>query len=723
MIRRALRLMPAIPGAVLALTLIASLVGDRGPVSPAQAQAEYEPLRERALVQLGAQLQADQFPAARDSLSSYLARHPGDAVMQYNLACLLAIAGDHDAALARLDSALTAGYRDLDRLFTDPDLTLLRDHPRLVALTDSVETALVDRMLAAEFDLVEGTWSGALPLEPAPRHLGPGPGVDRPAGSVRVRFDQQGLAFAITPPAGGLASDLTACVALPRSLAEHETDRWFEFTGSLTAPGPVPRTARHGRHERLAAAARLENDGETWTLVVPWESLRPYRPPVELLLGVNVTLRQPAAPGTPAPRWSLIPDPFAGSHTQPWRRFAPVLLDPGPDPQPAMAGRLDTYLVVADTLSAELALQGTRAAPAVTTLLLGADDTSLAPTDTLDSVLEPGLTFQTVAWNVGDLPLGWFSVGARVEPRPDTADVVDTGARPASPRFAWRDRAFRLPPDWFVEGRERAADLREAELSIVEYHLFRVLRGQQAFHPHDDPGAIAEAALTAEALLTAAEQHGTVLPPAATTVEAAFPTGSDALQACRLLLPEASRRAGAPAFMVVTSGRDETAAVAAALTAQRRPDDPRIILVLSAPVRPGEGRRAAMVVDAARTWLGSLIDPAAVHLVAAGPAAAPALNAVVRNPRPWRGLLLLAPATFDPWPAMAPETAGRQAATALDGMTVILELPDRTAPRTAALADALVGAAEVTLVTGPEGGNTGQDATAFARRILDWMGP
>ena len=57
-----------------------------------------------AIQQLGAHLQANDLAAATADLQAYLTDHPGDAVMQYNLACLLCLAGD-------TETSLTAGRR------------------------------------------------------------------------------------------------------------------------------------------------------------------------------------------------------------------------------------------------------------------------------------------------------------------------------------------------------------------------------------------------------------------------------------------------------------------------------------------------------------------------------------------------------------------------------------------------------------------------------------
>jgi hypothetical protein len=73
---------------------------------------------------------------ARLVATGYLARHPGDADMHYNLACAEARAGDLAMAAEALAAALRHGYDRLEAMQRDPDLAPLR------------ETAAYERLLA-----------------------------------------------------------------------------------------------------------------------------------------------------------------------------------------------------------------------------------------------------------------------------------------------------------------------------------------------------------------------------------------------------------------------------------------------------------------------------------------------------------------------------------------------------------------------------------------------
>ncbi|MDY0108346.1 MAG: hypothetical protein RBT60_00225 [Candidatus Krumholzibacteria bacterium] len=644
-----------------------------------QGQTEYETLREPALRRLGAYLHAGRIAAARRDLQTHLAQFPGDAVMQYNLACVTAMAGDADSALVHVAAALAAGYRDFHRIRTGPDLALLVNDPRLHALLDSTWTAAVSRMQALEFTLTEAVWSDPLALLPESGNDS-SPAV---AGTVRFGYDRQELRLEVTCD-DDEHGEFFACVAIPHSLEQFETTRWFEFRADCAAPPTAALIGRHGSGESRPGAARLERAAAGWLLSIPWTSLHPHRPPLDLVLGLNVVLRRSTDPSGPAARWGLISDPYAGSRLQPWRRFVPVQLDPGDRPSPLVAGRLDTYLVIGDELSAELGLQGVAAGPATVALRTGSDELSLAAA--VDSViavdLEADLCYLTIDYDLEALPAaGWFTVGV---------ELVDAGGA----RYQWHDRGFRLPADWFVRQRERLAAVSEAEQSIVQYHLFGTLRGQQAFRPHDDPARVAAAALETMDMLDRFAATGSVLPQEPVQVEAGFPSGDDALLACRLVLPDAAVRSGGPAVLVITPDRDITAQIAAALASGRLPGDPRLFLVASLPQRPDQPDWANQTVEAAAAWLGDLTEPRELSLVGIAAGAEMALHAAAALPSVWRSVLLVAGSAFDPLVLADPQEAAADLAPRLASLPVCVYLPADAGPRARALVRLLDGKLE-----------------------------
>ncbi len=66
---------------------------------------------------------------------------PENPVAHYNLACSLAQLDEREPALAALEKAVALGYRDLDFMAKDPDLSAVRKEPRFKALVSKRATA------------------------------------------------------------------------------------------------------------------------------------------------------------------------------------------------------------------------------------------------------------------------------------------------------------------------------------------------------------------------------------------------------------------------------------------------------------------------------------------------------------------------------------------------------------------------------------------------------
>jgi tetratricopeptide (TPR) repeat protein len=67
-----------------------------------------------------------------------LAIDPEDAGVRYNVACLYALEGEAEKAIACLEDAIQVGFGNRDWIANDPDLASLRDHPRFQALISSL---------------------------------------------------------------------------------------------------------------------------------------------------------------------------------------------------------------------------------------------------------------------------------------------------------------------------------------------------------------------------------------------------------------------------------------------------------------------------------------------------------------------------------------------------------------------------------------------------------
>jgi hypothetical protein len=590
---------------------------DRSPDQPADHAV--------ALRRLAAQLEADQIDEAIADLETYLDRVSADPVMRYNLACLLARQDRPDDALRQLRTALDHGYRRLDQARRDQDLAVLHDDPRFEALLRGHADSLTARAHAAAVSLVGNAWS-------EPQSLAP-------SATVRLRATTTALEIETQLLAQSTAGQLV--VAVPPDPDAYETDRWFEF-----------QFAREGGALVVTPEATITGG----IVRVLWSQLIPHRPPLDLLLGINVAF------DTPDGRVELVADPWLGRPDGGWRRFAPLSIDPGDSPAPLLVGRPETRLVIGDTLSVELAAQGP-----------------------VDGEVEVALTAngvaagQTTVWR--EFGLGYAT--AMVALPGSVASWVDLRATTAD--LAWSGRVYRLPRDWFLTHHAALAAVMGAEQDIVRFWLFKVLRGQQRFDPRDDPTPIAEAVVQTERLLARHAATGRVLPAEASIVTVAIPVGADALIEARLVLPDEEARPRASQADLVLA--DDTAALDELATNLRaaRPDG--LALVLPAAPAAGTDQATVALVQVARDWLASLMPVVEqVRLVGVDRAATTAILAATAAPDRWSALALWADGTLDPWPLVDNGDLADQVPAAL-----------RSMPRRASLAVSAGGRAEAVM--------------------------
>jgi tetratricopeptide (TPR) repeat protein len=72
------------------------------------------------------------------------ALRPADPEVLFNLACSLALSGDHPAAVQELLKAIDAGYRDFKWLSRDPDLAALRNYNGYRAVRAKIKALKAD---------------------------------------------------------------------------------------------------------------------------------------------------------------------------------------------------------------------------------------------------------------------------------------------------------------------------------------------------------------------------------------------------------------------------------------------------------------------------------------------------------------------------------------------------------------------------------------------------
>jgi Tetratricopeptide repeat len=90
----------------------------------------FEPSPWEAWLEAAPHLQADRADEAVAVLERALENHPGNGSVLYNLACVEALAGRHDAALAHLGEAVAADPRKREWAKSDSDFDSIRQDSR-----------------------------------------------------------------------------------------------------------------------------------------------------------------------------------------------------------------------------------------------------------------------------------------------------------------------------------------------------------------------------------------------------------------------------------------------------------------------------------------------------------------------------------------------------------------------------------------------------------------
>lgn len=582
-----------------------------------------------ALRRLAAQLQAGQDEAAETDLVAYLASAPHDEGMHYNLACLQSRRGDLDGALRSIERALADGYQRLTQLQTDPDLAPLHDDPRLAALLATHQEQLRAESQAASSSLVGEAWSEPMPLDTG--H------------TTRIRLGVEALQVDV-----GKADDLQQIwivLAIPDDPEASQGTRWFEF-----------HLQRQGQQWITSPDLVTLDQG---VVSVPWSAMQPHRPPLDLLFGWNVVLE------TADHRPALLDDPHIGRSDRPWRRFALLSTDPGDDPPAALVARPDTRLVVGDTLSLELGLQGVP--DGMVPVSLSSDDGAGAE---VTVAVDFGLGYGSAMLMSEGAETGWVTI---------TAHAPEHDLR-------WQGRVFRLTSDWFRQQHERLGSLPTLEQTLVQFWLFRVLRGQQSFDPRDDPTDLASAVERVETLMQRHADHGSVFPVDACTEPVAIRSGRDSLVKAGISLPEAGRRGDALSARLVLVDRSDE--LDPALDSEAYAED--VVLVVPVPPVPGSDAVTVAQVEAARQWLTDLLPGVRTPtLEGRGMAANSAVLAAVSAPEHWAGLDLRVDHRFDPWPVISAEDLPSQVSAELRNLIGDVVRSERAGRRAGAALQAL----------------------------------
>lgn len=689
-----------------------------------------EAARERARLarQFGQQVRAGQLAAAAATADSFLARHPEDGLMLYNLACVQARRGEAAAAWAALERAAASPQVDARQAAADPDLEPLRADARFGDWLERVRSRQRAESDRRALVLREGYWNEAFTLEPNDGS----PADDAwPRVSVSLQATEGSLQLAATvrdrrfldrrqPWQNG--DGLRVTIAFPPPAGDaRESDHAFGFGFGLQGAMPVGALVEQDGHARpvtvleLAPKIRLDDQRTeaTYAVTIPWTVLAPYGPPVDTLLGLNVSY---LSVGTDRVRRtaSWLPDPALETGATRWRRYVPVVLRLSDRSTPALRGAVANAVIGAEPLAVQLAAWLPEA---------GGGSLGL---EVLDAGGRP----------VGDAG----EAVAAIDARPGVnrwRRTVDLAAVPAGPlllrahlrapgldSLRWQTPVLRLDPGWLPEARGRAARAAADERPSLDYRLDAIAAALAERAPRTLPGSLTTTLAETALLLQRLETAGRALPDSGSFL-AAYRDDGGALLPCRVWLPP-GYRPNAPHRLLVLlpgDGIGEERFGEQVLANLAQPADLVVVAPLAGWERPaGPTATAAGQVPALAAglrWARARYNAGPASVAGLFGGASDALELSLARPEVCERVLLW-PAAADPWPDTSPaDEASRLRARRNRLPYEVIEVGEQPASRV--VGDALQAGGFAVRRSAETADNP--SASLVARRLLAWAGP
>jgi|GEM_PF-2938344 len=605
---------------------------------PAMAQdiglgAETLSHRDQVTLRMVQLARAGMISEARDALRNFLADHPGDGTMLYNLACFDLVLADNEQALVDLERALAAGYTNFRLIDNDKDLGPLREDPRFTEMVAAYEQRFRQEFQERTLVLAEGYESRNIELWPNDAAAGdetaPTAQADAKftAGGIQItlRTDDARVDDSAPPWLGG--SGVLVNLVLPLSPDDYESRRYHSYGfGALQGRPTAALVGRHGEillQDTPELAPKITRQGETATyeITIPWHRFEPYAPPLDQELGLNVFY---VAAGKDAGRQtlSLMPESRLSFELNPWRRYVPVYFDTSDRSQPALHGRLYERLIEKDTVDIQLALwSATVGSGSCRLWITGADGTPWTKARITDEpFIEDDLNFLNYSLDVTALEPGAYLL-----------NVEFTG--PDGVTLPRRYPFSRFRPDWISSLNLRVHELPSAEKSILKYHLYSLAQDLDRRHPQDEPGIVGDVYRLLVQRIAQCEATGSCLPESGYFV-GGFAEDQKHQRYCAMYLPVGYREFAEPRLLVVTPpqpGSEE--ALARAVGEALATDDQTIVIVPQSNGYSGlTGSRAARNTELAITWSQELFGAGPVHLVGLGSGADAALELSLKRP-------------------------------------------------------------------------------------------
>ena len=625
---------------ILILMLLSAVCA--APTAGAQAQTSAPSARDEMTLRMVQLARAGRLTEAREVLLSYLADQPGDSATLYNLACIDVYLNENERALMDLDRALAAGYTNFRLLDFDSDLAPLRDDPRFIEMTGRYEEQFRIEFQARSLDLQEGYATGVVPLRPAA-------GVVAAAGDVPpgvvLYYDSQALIVKVTAPALATAaggppwqggSGVLVNLILPMSPDDYESRRYFSY-GFYEAAGE-PTAVLVGRDGKVELAPRSElapeitrlADQTEYRITIPWEHFTPYAPPLDQEMGLNVFYID-ASKGMSGQRFALMDEDRLSYEGATWRRYVPVYFATSDRSLPVLRGRLYQRLVQGDSVGVQLALWSNDVGDAQCRLSLRP---ASRPAETVGSVVSDSFPC------VDDLNLYNRNLGVEaLGPGSFLLRAEVTG--PGGESFA-RDFPFdNFQPDWMSSLNERVFALKTPEQSILNYHLFALVRQAESRHPQDDASGLHAARAEVVRMIELVESGASCLPDSG-LFRGGFKSDVMTQRFCLMYLPQGYRQWEAPEILMVLPPEPGTEEALARSLGQALAGRAEVVVLVpqSSGYSSLAAGRTAGLTELALDWAGSLFPTGRLTLVGLGTGTDAALEGSLNRPERCRAVVL-----------------------------------------------------------------------------------
>ena len=515
--------------------------------------ADTTPDRTRILELLREGEHTTALPLARD----YVRDHGDDADMFYNLACLEALVGDPERAMAALRTAYQRRLDALDGAAEDPDLATLHGEPGFAALLAEHDGRLA--LLAAErgADLVLGAAGPFLDLHattPVAADDVVGVGLTwKPRGlrlELKLAGVWAGLGNAGSPPPWRGGPGAVVTLAVPDRDPRWTSGNFWIFAFGMDTASPVgalwiPEQRRWQRVLELDPKARYDTAGTLeLTMILPWSTLMPFHPLVDVEMGLNVAVRAPAPDGNGYLVADLLPDAARFAPSAPLRRVVPLIFDADSVAEETFLGRLGDSIIRDVPVTVELV--GLTQEPGRAYLTVDVMDDqrrSVVPggAHTGAVALETGATRIARELDFTDLVTGSYLVQATLE-FPSGNDAV------------WSTSVLHLANGWREKLEAGVAALEDPDRPTVAYVLDQIETAVDEHRPRRHPGAIAATLADLETMLTRAGRSGSIMPESGTFLLVAEIT-ADSLRVCPGYRPPAPAATTRRPVLVLTDLR------------------------------------------------------------------------------------------------------------------------------------------------------------------------